>query len=222
MDHAATLRRMYDADQRPRSRRLRRRAGRRLRRARGDTGLAPTKEGVLDFFRLNFGGVPRPALRGRGRARRAGTRSSRGSRFTGTHRGDFAGVPASGKRVDVQLIDIIRFGDDGLAHEHWGVRRRPRDDAAGRRHPGGTARLGRDRARAARECRPGQGPGSRGLFEEHREGEAGGGVGGLAADRVGHLEGDAERGAHDDGVLLHEVEDHRPVSSLMTPSVKMR
>jgi predicted ester cyclase len=31
------------------------------------------------------------------------------------------GMPASGKRVDVQLIDIIRFGDDGLAHEHWGV-----------------------------------------------------------------------------------------------------
>jgi predicted ester cyclase len=31
------------------------------------------------------------------------------------------GVPASSKRVDVQLIDIIRFGDDGLAHEHWGV-----------------------------------------------------------------------------------------------------
>ena len=33
----------------------------------------------------------------------------------------FMGMPASGKRVDVQLIDIIRFGDDGLAHEHWGV-----------------------------------------------------------------------------------------------------
>ena len=42
-------------------------------------------------------------------------------RFTGTHEGDFMGVPASGKRVDVQLIDITRFGDDGLAHEHWGV-----------------------------------------------------------------------------------------------------
>jgi hypothetical protein len=27
----------------------------------------------------------------------------------------------AGKSVDVQLIDIIRFGDDGLAHEHWGV-----------------------------------------------------------------------------------------------------
>jgi steroid delta-isomerase-like uncharacterized protein len=39
----------------------------------------------------------------------------------GTHRGEFMGMPASGRSVDVQLIDIIRFGDDGLAHEHWGV-----------------------------------------------------------------------------------------------------
>jgi predicted ester cyclase len=31
------------------------------------------------------------------------------------------GMPATGKAIDVQLIDIIRFGDDGLAHEHWGV-----------------------------------------------------------------------------------------------------
>ena len=31
------------------------------------------------------------------------------------------GMPATGKTVDVQVIDIIRFGDDGLAHEHWGV-----------------------------------------------------------------------------------------------------
>ena len=31
------------------------------------------------------------------------------------------GLPPSGKRIDVQLMDIIRFGDDGLAHEHWGV-----------------------------------------------------------------------------------------------------
>ena len=43
------------------------------------------------------------------------------ARFTGTHEGDFMGVPASGKPVDVQLIDIFRFGDDGLVREHWGV-----------------------------------------------------------------------------------------------------
>ena len=29
--------------------------------------------------------------------------------------------PPPGKRVDVQLIDITRFDDDGLAREHWGV-----------------------------------------------------------------------------------------------------
>ena len=40
---------------------------------------------------------------------------------TGTHQGDFMGVPATGRSIDVQLIDIVRFGDDGLAHEHWGV-----------------------------------------------------------------------------------------------------
>ena len=31
------------------------------------------------------------------------------------------GMPATGKSVNVQIIDIIRFGDDGLAHEHWGI-----------------------------------------------------------------------------------------------------
>jgi len=40
---------------------------------------------------------------------------------TGTHQGEFMGMPASGKTVNVQLIDIIRFDDDGLAREHWGV-----------------------------------------------------------------------------------------------------
>ena len=42
-------------------------------------------------------------------------------RATGTHEGEFMGVPATGKSIDVQAIDIVRFEDDGLAHEHWGV-----------------------------------------------------------------------------------------------------
>ena len=40
---------------------------------------------------------------------------------TGTNTGDFLGMPATGKSMQIQLIDIIRFGADGLAHEHWGV-----------------------------------------------------------------------------------------------------
>lgn len=40
---------------------------------------------------------------------------------TGTQAGSFMGIPATGRRVDVSAIDIVRFADDGLAHEHWGV-----------------------------------------------------------------------------------------------------
>ena len=42
-------------------------------------------------------------------------------RATGTHQGEFMGMPSTGKSIDVQLIDILRFDDDGLAREHWGV-----------------------------------------------------------------------------------------------------
>jgi predicted ester cyclase len=42
-------------------------------------------------------------------------------RYTGTNKGELMGMPASGKKVDVSLIDIFLFGDDGLVREHWGV-----------------------------------------------------------------------------------------------------
>jgi steroid delta-isomerase-like uncharacterized protein len=42
-------------------------------------------------------------------------------RLTATNTGPFMGIPASGKDISIQVIDIIRFGDDGLAREHWGV-----------------------------------------------------------------------------------------------------
>jgi len=40
---------------------------------------------------------------------------------TGTQTGSFMGIPATGRKIDVAAIDIVRFADDGLAHEHWGV-----------------------------------------------------------------------------------------------------
>ena len=42
-------------------------------------------------------------------------------RATGTHKGAFMGMSPTGRRVDVPLIDIIRFDNDGRALEHWGV-----------------------------------------------------------------------------------------------------
>ena len=42
-------------------------------------------------------------------------------RATATHQGEFMGMSPTGKRVEVQLIDIMRFDDAGLVCEHWGV-----------------------------------------------------------------------------------------------------
>jgi predicted ester cyclase len=43
------------------------------------------------------------------------------ARVTGTNKGEFMGMPATGKSINVQAIDIVSFGNDGLAVEHWGV-----------------------------------------------------------------------------------------------------
>jgi len=37
----------------------------------------------------------------------------------GTHKGDFMGVPATGRSVEMDSIDIMRFADGKLV-EHWG------------------------------------------------------------------------------------------------------
>jgi predicted ester cyclase len=42
-------------------------------------------------------------------------------RATATHQGEFMGVLPTGKRVEVELIDIMRLDDAGLVCEHWGV-----------------------------------------------------------------------------------------------------
>ena len=42
-------------------------------------------------------------------------------RITGTNDGEFMGMPATGKSVDLQAVDIVRFNEEGVAAEHWGV-----------------------------------------------------------------------------------------------------
>ena len=42
------------------------------------------------------------------------------SRFEGTHSGEFMGVPATGKRVAAESIDIVVVRD-GKLYDHWGV-----------------------------------------------------------------------------------------------------
>ena len=120
MDHTATIRRMYDL------------------LSAGDIdgfgdliaddfveheetpGLEPTKEGVKQFFHMYRAAFPDLRMEPQD-VLASGDKVVARARATGTNQGDFMGMPATGKSVDVQLIDIIRFGDDGLAREHWGV-----------------------------------------------------------------------------------------------------
>ena len=120
MDHPATIRRMYDL------------------LSTGDIdgfgdliaddfveheetpGLEPTKEGVKQFFHMYRAAFPDLRMEPQD-VLASGDKVVARARATGTNQGEFMGMPATGKTVDVQLIDIIRFGDDGLAREHWGV-----------------------------------------------------------------------------------------------------
>ena len=120
MDHAATIRRMYDL------------------LSAGDIdgfghlladdfveheetpGLEPTKEGVKQFFHMYRAAFPDLRMEPQD-VLASGDKVVARARATGTNQGEFMGMPPTGKSVDVQLIDIIRFGDDGLAREHWGV-----------------------------------------------------------------------------------------------------
>ena len=42
------------------------------------------------------------------------------AKMSGTHEGDFMGIPATGKRIDVPFADFVRF-EGGKIVEHWSV-----------------------------------------------------------------------------------------------------
>jgi steroid delta-isomerase-like uncharacterized protein len=83
-------------------------------------GLAPTRDGVVELFRTYKAAFPDLRFTAED-VLPSGDKVVARVRITGTHQGELLGIPATGKPVAVQAIDIIRFGDDGLAHEHWGV-----------------------------------------------------------------------------------------------------
>jgi steroid delta-isomerase-like uncharacterized protein len=83
-------------------------------------GIPPTKAGVLQYFRILIAAFPDFRMDVED-VIASGDKAVARVRLTGTHKGEFLGMPATGKSVAVNLIDIIRFGGDGLAREHWGV-----------------------------------------------------------------------------------------------------
>ena len=83
-------------------------------------GLEPSKRGVTEMFRMYRAAFPDLRMEAED-VLVSGDKVVARVRATGTQQGEFMGLPATGKSVNVQLIDIIRFGEDGLAREHWGV-----------------------------------------------------------------------------------------------------
>jgi steroid delta-isomerase-like uncharacterized protein len=82
-------------------------------------GTSPDRQGIHDFVkqvRAAFPDLEMTAddilVEGDGLAVRSTVR--------GTHQGEFMGVPASGKKVEVSNYDFVRFENDQAA-EHWGT-----------------------------------------------------------------------------------------------------
>jgi steroid delta-isomerase-like uncharacterized protein len=83
-------------------------------------GLPPTKEGVVQYFRLLLAAFPDMRMDVQD-SFASGDKAVARLRVSGTHQGEFMGIPATGNPVSINIIDITRFGDDGLAREHWGI-----------------------------------------------------------------------------------------------------
>ena len=83
-------------------------------------GIEPTKDGVKAFFNMYLAAFPDLRFDAED-VITSGDKVVARARFTGTQTGELMGMPATGKSVSVQLVDILRFRDDGIASEHWGV-----------------------------------------------------------------------------------------------------
>jgi steroid delta-isomerase-like uncharacterized protein len=83
-------------------------------------GLEPTKAGVLQFFAMFRSAFPDLRFEPE-QFFTNGETVAVYYRATGTNSGEFMGMPATGKSIDVHALDIVRFGDDGKAREHWGL-----------------------------------------------------------------------------------------------------
>jgi steroid delta-isomerase-like uncharacterized protein len=82
-------------------------------------GMPQGIEGVKAFVQMIRGGFPdlRATVED---ALTEGDRTAARVKFTGTHDGEYMGIPASGRRIEIETIDIIRVAD-GKCVEHWGI-----------------------------------------------------------------------------------------------------
>jgi steroid delta-isomerase-like uncharacterized protein len=78
------------------------------------TGLGTWKQGV-DYFKQAFPDVSATVEDIFGTGDRVAVRLT----FTGTHTGEFQGIPATGRTVTYSSNEIYRISDNGLIAEEW-------------------------------------------------------------------------------------------------------
>ena len=83
-------------------------------------GLTPTKQGVLDLFRMYRSAFPDLNMHA-DEVLVSGDKTISRVTVTGTHQGEWLGMAPTGSRIDVKVIDIMQFDDAGLVREHWGL-----------------------------------------------------------------------------------------------------
>jgi steroid delta-isomerase-like uncharacterized protein len=82
-------------------------------------GISQDREGVRQFFTMFRAGFPDMRMDAH-EVMVDGDRACVRSTMSGTHQGEFMGMPPSGKRFAVTGIDIVRIRD-GRVTDHWGV-----------------------------------------------------------------------------------------------------
>ena len=87
-------------------------------------GVPATKAGTRTLFQMLRGAFPDLHMAVEDMVEEGDTVAAR-VRMSGTHKGEFMGMPATGKRFDIQVMDFLQFSG-GQVIAHWGVM-----DAAG-------------------------------------------------------------------------------------------
>jgi steroid delta-isomerase-like uncharacterized protein len=82
-------------------------------------GMGPTRETPRQMFLMMQAAFPDLGITVHDMVAEGDKVAARIS-FTGTHQGEFLGVPASGNQVTINGIDILQFRD-GKVVAHWGV-----------------------------------------------------------------------------------------------------
>ena len=82
-------------------------------------GIPRDREGVRQFFTMLRGAFPDLHMTPESVVEE-GDRVMARFRMTGTHEGEFLGVPASGRHVEIEGYDEVRLVE-GRACEHWGA-----------------------------------------------------------------------------------------------------